>query len=225
MGGLRGRFGYNTVTRTARATLNGSHAFPPDFNQATKEICEECELGFGKWFPLILLTPSLPSRNGSINGRVVTSRNCSRNWACILVITSHWKVDSYNWEWYSELLPGKLSIRAHECKNISHLWKYNSFTCPNKLIHCVYHIEGGDTILMCHHCNTVSMMSVKNHNKLLCVLRYCAPHGLHPNQVHGLLFMLCGWCLCACWLGYYHTTGNDRRSQSQNHQRPLCRGK
>jgi hypothetical protein len=48
MGGLRGRFGYNTVTRTARATLNGSHAFPPDFNQATKEICEECELGFGK---------------------------------------------------------------------------------------------------------------------------------------------------------------------------------
>jgi hypothetical protein len=42
MGGLRGRFGYNAFTRTARAILNGTYAFPPDFDQATKEICKEC---------------------------------------------------------------------------------------------------------------------------------------------------------------------------------------
>jgi hypothetical protein len=42
MGGLRGRFGYNAITRTARSILNGTYAFPPDFDQATKEICKEC---------------------------------------------------------------------------------------------------------------------------------------------------------------------------------------
>ena len=41
-GNLRGRFGYNAVTQTARAILNGTYIFPPDFDQATKEICEEC---------------------------------------------------------------------------------------------------------------------------------------------------------------------------------------
>jgi hypothetical protein len=42
MGYLRGRFGYKTITRTARAILNGTYTFPPDFDQATKEICKEC---------------------------------------------------------------------------------------------------------------------------------------------------------------------------------------
>jgi hypothetical protein len=41
-GNLRGKFGYNAVTRTAKAILNGTYNFPPDFDQATKEICEEC---------------------------------------------------------------------------------------------------------------------------------------------------------------------------------------
>ncbi len=41
-GGLRGKFGYNAITRTARAILNGTYQFPPDFDQATREICKEC---------------------------------------------------------------------------------------------------------------------------------------------------------------------------------------
>jgi hypothetical protein len=41
-GNLRGKFGYNAVTRTTKAILNGTYNFPPDFDQATKEICEEC---------------------------------------------------------------------------------------------------------------------------------------------------------------------------------------
>jgi hypothetical protein len=41
-GGLRGKFGYNTVTRTARAILNRTYKFPPDFDQDTREICKEC---------------------------------------------------------------------------------------------------------------------------------------------------------------------------------------
>jgi hypothetical protein len=41
-GKLRGQFGYNAVTRTARAILNGTCAYPKDFDQATKEICQEC---------------------------------------------------------------------------------------------------------------------------------------------------------------------------------------
>ncbi len=40
--GLRGWFGYNTVTRTAQAILAGTYVYPPDFDQATREICEEC---------------------------------------------------------------------------------------------------------------------------------------------------------------------------------------
>jgi hypothetical protein len=42
MGGLRGKFGYNTVTTTARAILNGTYKFPANFDQATREICKEC---------------------------------------------------------------------------------------------------------------------------------------------------------------------------------------
>jgi len=41
-GGLRRKFGYNAVTRTAQRILNGTYAYPPDFDQATREICEEC---------------------------------------------------------------------------------------------------------------------------------------------------------------------------------------
>ncbi len=41
-GNLRGRFGYNAVTKTAKAILNGKYKYPPEFDQATKKICEEC---------------------------------------------------------------------------------------------------------------------------------------------------------------------------------------
>jgi hypothetical protein len=41
-GRLRGQFGYNAVTKTAREILDGTYVYPPDFDQATKEICEEC---------------------------------------------------------------------------------------------------------------------------------------------------------------------------------------
>ena len=41
-GNLRGRFGYNAVTKTAKAILNGKYKYAPEFDQATKEICEEC---------------------------------------------------------------------------------------------------------------------------------------------------------------------------------------
>ena len=33
---LRGQFGYNAVTRTAKAILDGTYVYPEDFNQATK---------------------------------------------------------------------------------------------------------------------------------------------------------------------------------------------
>jgi hypothetical protein len=41
-GVLRGQFGYNAVTRTAKAILAGQYAYPPEFDQATREICKEC---------------------------------------------------------------------------------------------------------------------------------------------------------------------------------------
>ena len=41
-GVLRGQFGYNAVTRTAKAILAGQYAYPPEFDQATQEICKEC---------------------------------------------------------------------------------------------------------------------------------------------------------------------------------------
>jgi hypothetical protein len=36
------QFGYNTNTKTARKVLSGSYIYPPEFHQATHEICEEC---------------------------------------------------------------------------------------------------------------------------------------------------------------------------------------
>jgi hypothetical protein len=39
---LRGKFGYNANTKIARAIVAGSYEYPPDFDQATREIFEEC---------------------------------------------------------------------------------------------------------------------------------------------------------------------------------------
>ncbi len=41
-GPLSGQFGYNAVTKTAKAILSGQYTYPPEFDQATQEICEEC---------------------------------------------------------------------------------------------------------------------------------------------------------------------------------------
>jgi hypothetical protein len=41
-GPLRGWFGYNTVSRTAHAVLDGTYVYPNDFDEAAKEICQEC---------------------------------------------------------------------------------------------------------------------------------------------------------------------------------------
>ena len=41
-GYLRQEFGYNTISPTAQAVLNGAHIFPEGFNEATKELCKEC---------------------------------------------------------------------------------------------------------------------------------------------------------------------------------------
>jgi len=43
-GPLRGIFGYNSVTRTAKAILEGTYQQLPDFDEATKEILQECAL-------------------------------------------------------------------------------------------------------------------------------------------------------------------------------------
>ncbi len=41
-GRLHGRFRYNAVIKTAQAILDGTYVYPPNFDQATKEICKEC---------------------------------------------------------------------------------------------------------------------------------------------------------------------------------------
>jgi hypothetical protein len=41
-GRLRGRFGYCSISITARAILNGTYKYLDDFDQATKEILQEC---------------------------------------------------------------------------------------------------------------------------------------------------------------------------------------
>ncbi len=43
-GPLRGLFGYNSVTPTAKAILEETYHYPPDFDEATKEILQECAL-------------------------------------------------------------------------------------------------------------------------------------------------------------------------------------
>jgi hypothetical protein len=41
-GPLRGLFGYNAVTITAKRIMEGTYIYPDNFHQATKEICQEC---------------------------------------------------------------------------------------------------------------------------------------------------------------------------------------
>jgi hypothetical protein len=41
-GRLRGLFGYNATMITAKRILEGNYPYPEDFDQATREICEEC---------------------------------------------------------------------------------------------------------------------------------------------------------------------------------------
>jgi hypothetical protein len=43
-GQLRTDFGYNAATQVAADILEGRYAFPEDFNEATRELCEECAL-------------------------------------------------------------------------------------------------------------------------------------------------------------------------------------
>ena len=40
----QGLFGYNSVTPIAKAILQGTCQYPPDFDEATKEILQECAL-------------------------------------------------------------------------------------------------------------------------------------------------------------------------------------
>jgi hypothetical protein len=53
-GQLRGLFGYNATTITAERILAGTYNYPDDFNQATREICEECA-----WIGLMVPKDSL----------------------------------------------------------------------------------------------------------------------------------------------------------------------
>jgi hypothetical protein len=39
---LRGQFGYTSTLPTAQSVLDGSYNYPPDINEATKELFEEC---------------------------------------------------------------------------------------------------------------------------------------------------------------------------------------
>jgi hypothetical protein len=41
-GSLCGMFGYNTIFNITRSILAGTYEYPPDFDQATREIFEEC---------------------------------------------------------------------------------------------------------------------------------------------------------------------------------------
>jgi hypothetical protein len=41
-GPLRGSFGYNAVSLIAKMVLDGTFEYPPDFDEATKEILQEC---------------------------------------------------------------------------------------------------------------------------------------------------------------------------------------
>ena len=41
-GYLREEFGYNATSPTAQEVLNSTHIYPEDFDEATKELCEEC---------------------------------------------------------------------------------------------------------------------------------------------------------------------------------------
>ena len=40
-GRWRGEFGYSAISQTAQSILNGTYSFPDDFDEATRELCEE----------------------------------------------------------------------------------------------------------------------------------------------------------------------------------------
>ncbi len=39
---LKEAFGYNATTKMVQAILVGTYQYPPNFDQVTKELCEEC---------------------------------------------------------------------------------------------------------------------------------------------------------------------------------------
>jgi hypothetical protein len=41
-GELRDKFGYNATSPTAQAVLDGTYQYPDEFDEATRELCEEC---------------------------------------------------------------------------------------------------------------------------------------------------------------------------------------
>jgi hypothetical protein len=43
-GKLRGEFGYNATSPTAWVILDGTYEYPDDFDEATKELCQECAI-------------------------------------------------------------------------------------------------------------------------------------------------------------------------------------
>ncbi len=43
-GPLIGAFGYNSFTPTAKAILEETYDYPPEFDEVTKEILQECTL-------------------------------------------------------------------------------------------------------------------------------------------------------------------------------------
>jgi len=53
-GWLCGLFGYNATTSTAERILAGTYIYPDNFDQATREICEECA-----WIQLMVPKDSL----------------------------------------------------------------------------------------------------------------------------------------------------------------------
>jgi hypothetical protein len=66
-GPLRGLFWYNSVTPTAKAILEGTYHYPPDFDEATKEILQEC----------VLISLHIPKNSVST---VINSGDWSNHW-------------------------------------------------------------------------------------------------------------------------------------------------
>jgi hypothetical protein len=66
-GPLRGIFGYNSVTPIAKAILEGTYQYPPDFDEATKEILQE-------WALIRIRVP-----NNSIT-TTITPEDCTNHW-------------------------------------------------------------------------------------------------------------------------------------------------
>jgi hypothetical protein len=71
-GRLRGWFGYNSVSGTAGAVLNGTFVYPDDFDKATKEICCECAV----------IRAHIPTNSLNI---LITKENWQQQWM------GHWE--------------------------------------------------------------------------------------------------------------------------------------